>query len=177
MEKYLGTGFNQKVFFFQPGIFIFKRTEGWKNGKLMLIKISHFLSFLYQNVTHLMLLTVCRSKRSRAFVTPNSAVCKRAWWFWLSFLSAVLLGQWWYVPKEKIGLLSACVTPGATNCSVIILNNDRPFATKMTLCNWFNIYNFESIFVFTFEKMCIALSSRLIYENVNWMRRNKVIIK
>lgn len=134
------------------------------------------LSFLL--VPELMLLTVCRSKRSRAFVTLNSAVCKHAWWFWLTFLSTVLLGQWWYVPKEKIGLFSACVTPEATNCTVIILNNDRPFAIKMTLSNWFNIYNFETIFFFlTFEKMCIALSSKLIYENVNLMRRNKVIIK
>lgn len=135
------------------------------------------LSFLL--VPELMLLTVCRSKRSRAFVTQNSAICKHAWWFWLTFLSTVFLGQWWHVPKEKVGLLSACVTPGDTICTVITLKKitPPPFATRMTLCNWLNIYNFESIFFFTFEKICIALSSRLIYENVNWMRRNKVIIK
>lgn len=128
-----------------------------KNGKLMLIKISYFISFLYQNLTDLMLRTVCRSKRSRAFVTPNSAVCKPAWWFWLTFLSTVLLGQWWYVPKEKMWLLSVCVTPEATNCTVIVLKNHRPFATKMILCNWLNIYNFDSIFFFTFEKECVLL--------------------
>lgn len=79
------------------------------------------LSFLLlPELTDLMLLTVCRSKRSRAFVTFNSAVWKHAWWFWLTFPSKVLLGQWWYVPKEKIELLLAFVTPGATNCTVII---------------------------------------------------------
>lgn len=106
------------------------------------------LSFLLlPEWTDLMLLTVCRSKRSRAFVTFNSAVCKHAWWFWLMFPSKVLLGQWWYDPKEKIELLLAFVTPGATNCTVIIKKkNHRPFASKMTLSNWLHIYNIESVF-------------------------------
>lgn len=124
----------------------------------MLIKISRFLSFLYQNLTDLMLFTVCRSKHSHAFVTPNSAICKHAWWFWLTVLSTVLLGQWWYVPKEKIGLLSACVTPGATNCTVIILKKKhRSFATKLTLSNWLNVYNFESIFFSLLRKNVYCL--------------------
>lgn len=57
-KNIIGQGLIKMYFFFWPG------TEGGKNEKLMLIKISLFLSFLYQNWTDLMLLTVCRSKRS-----------------------------------------------------------------------------------------------------------------
>lgn len=128
-----------------------------KNGKLMLIKISHFLSFLYQNLKDLMLFTVCRSKRSHAFVSPNSAVCKHAWWFWLTFLSTVLLGQWWYVPKEKIGLLSACVTPGDTTCTVIILKK----ITIPLLLKWHYAIDWISLilsqYFFSLLKKCVLL--------------------
>lgn len=84
----------------------------------------YLLSFLYQNFTDLILLMVCRSIRSHTSVTPDRAVCKQALIFWLKFPSTVLLGQKGYGPDGNwptwIGLLSASVSPGSTNCTVKI---------------------------------------------------------
>lgn len=82
------------------------------------------LSFLYQNITNLILFMVCRSIRSHASATPDTAVCKQALMFWLRFPSTVLLGQYGYITESIIetwtGLLSASVSPGTTNCALFL---------------------------------------------------------